>query len=96
MFQSIKNRHLKAYLETRYDVDILKKYGAYLLVKDNVIVDFFYTLEGVHNFLEGNPDYVEILSSNGIPEKLLKKWKNKQVLPTQEVEKPSDEEESED
>lgn len=93
MFQSVKNRHLKAYLETRYDIDILKKYGAYLLVKDNVIIDFFYTLEDVHHFLEGNPDYVEILSSNGIPDKLLKKWERKQITPEFEEETEKDKEE---
>lgn len=81
MFNAAKNRHLKAYLENEYNIDIVKKFGAYLLVKDEIIIEFFYTLEEVHEFLEAHRDFRAILETNGIPEKLLKKWERKQVEP---------------
>ena len=99
MFQSVKNKHLKAYLEHEYDIDIIKKYGAYLLVKDGIIVDFFYTLQAAHEFLEGHSNFKEILEANEIPEKLLKKWEKKQTAlsPEERLEKEkADKNEDED
>ena len=88
MFQSIKDNHLRHYLEDEYNINIIKKYGAYIIVKDGIIVDFFYTLQEVHEFLESKPEYVEILSQNSIPEKLLKKWEKRQ-LTAEDVEEDS-------
>lgn len=66
-FESTANRHLKAYLEEQYKVDIVKKYGAYILLDDGVIVDFFYTLADLKDFLEERHDFHEMMLGYGYP-----------------------------
>lgn len=65
-----KEEHLRKYLEERYDVKIIKKYKAYTIVKNGELVEFFYDIEDVEEFLDGEPNYREVMIKNGFrPEK---------------------------
>jgi len=65
-----KESHLEKYLEETYNVDITKKYGAFLILTgaEGLLVDYFFTLEEVKEFLESKPNFKEILKSKGCPE----------------------------
>ena len=51
-FQILKDAHLRAFLEDEYNVKIVKKYNAYLIVKDGTLITYLYTLNDVRAYLE--------------------------------------------
>lgn len=62
-----KDSYLEKYLEQEFNVKIVKKYGAFIIVFAGQILDYFYTLEEAKTFLESKPDYKEHMISNGCP-----------------------------
>ena len=62
-----KEGHLEKYLEKEYDVKIIKKYGAFILIYKDKILDYFYTIQDAKTFLEGKPDFKAVMIANGCP-----------------------------
>ena len=88
-----KDSYLEKYLEQEFNVKIVKKYNAFIIVFAGQILDYFYTLEEAKTFLESKPDYKEHMIANGCPaERFEVQEEAVEEEPTKEVEELTQEE----
>ena len=50
--QEMKEKYLERYLEEEYQIKIERKHKAYIVIsKNDVLIDFFYDMQSLYNFL---------------------------------------------